>query len=97
LTATPPKSTNKHDMTNQLEISIRDFFHDFASDILLQAHADSNDPQAVKMALLDHFEEIYPRFAKTEVFKQCFEKEDHELMVEAYKKNFTLLLQGHLP
>lgn len=51
-------------MTNQLEISIRDFFHDFASDILLQAHADSNDPQAVKMALLDHFEEIYPDLPK---------------------------------
>lgn len=80
-----------------LEREISTFFRQFALTILHQKHIDVNDKRAFKVALIDYYEQIYPAFSQTEVFKRCFEKEHHEQMVEAYKENFFLLLQGTLP
>jgi len=80
-----------------IEQEIQDFFHQFTLRILREANADPNSPKAVKMAMLDHFESIYPHFSMTDVFKRCNGKEHHDLMVEEYKKNFTLLLEGKVP
>jgi len=83
--------------SNEIKSQVQCFFHDFAVQIILMAKADPNNPQAVKMALLEHYEEIYPRFSTTEVFKQCNHTPLHDTMVEAYKHNFGLLLSGILP
>lgn len=80
-----------------MEKEIATFFRDFAFRILTMEHADPNSPREVKQALVNHFEEIYPAFAMTEVFKQNFEKAGHNKMVEVYKANFSLLLLGKLP
>ena len=34
-------------------------FRDFALQVLAEAHVDPNNPKAVKLAMLDHYEEIY--------------------------------------
>ena len=48
--------------------------------------------------MLDYYEEIYPAFARTDIFKACPEgSADYETMVEAYKQNFSLLLEGRIP
>ena len=73
------------------------FFHDLAWQTIMAAKAAPNNPQAVKMAMLDHFEEIYPRFSTTEIFRQCNGTALHEVMVEEYRGNFNLLLSGILP
>ena len=49
------------------------------------------------MMMVNHCEEIYPAFAKTDVFKRHFQQEGHDRMVEEYKRCFTLLLTGRLP
>ena len=82
-------------MTIQSEV--REFFHDFTLHVLQKAGADPSSPRSVKMAMLDNFEAIYPQFEKTDVFRRCYGKELHEQMVEEYKKNFTLLLEGKVP
>lgn len=80
-----------------METEIAIFFRDFALRILTMAHADPNNPREFKQAMLDHYEDIYPAFAETEVFKANFQKAGHKKMVDAYKANFTLLLMGKLP
>ncbi len=82
---------------NTLQQDIAQFFRQFALEVLRKANVDPNNPQAFKMAMVDHFEEIYPRFAMTAVFQEHNEKARHEEMVEEYKRCFTLLLQGTLP
>lgn len=77
------------------EIAI--FFRDFALRVLTQEHADPNSPREVKNAMLNHYEEIYPAFALTEVFQKHYGKTGHDEMVEAYKANFSLLLMGKVP
>lgn len=76
---------------------IATFFRDFALRVLAAAHADPNNPRAVKMAMLDHYEEIYPRFSLTTVFQENYNKEGHEEMVAEYRRCFSLLLVGRLP
>lgn len=73
------------------------FFHDFAWQTIMAANADPDNPQAVKMALIDHLEEIYPRFSTTEIFRRYNGTALHEIMVEEYRGNFSLLLSGILP
>ena len=73
------------------------FFRNFALRVLTMEHADPNSPREVKNAMLNHYEEIYPAFALTEVFKHNYGKTGHDEMVEAYKANFSLLLMGKLP
>lgn len=80
-----------------MKTEISKFFHDFTLRILLAEHADPNNPRQVKEAMINHYEEIYPAFAQTEVFKRCYNQPDHDKMVEAYKENFTMLLCGKIP
>lgn len=80
-----------------MEQEIADFFRDFAMKIIMQAHVDPNNPQQVKLALIDHFEEIYPAFSQTEVFHLNYQKAGHDKMVSIYKDCFTQLLLGRLP
>ena len=84
-------------MKDQMQEDITSFFRAFALQVLRKANVDPNDPRAFKLAMLDHYEEIYPRFSLTEVFRQHNEKVRHEEMVEEYKRCFTLLLMGRLP
>jgi hypothetical protein len=51
----------------------------------------------MKLALLDHYEEIYPRFSLTPVFHACYKKAGHAKMVEEYRRCFSMLLVGRLP
>lgn len=81
----------------QIRHDVKDFFHRFATDIIRQAGADPSAPSEVKMAMIDHFERIYPNFAQTQVFQQCNQTEKEPSMIEAYRENFTLLLQGRIP
>lgn len=76
---------------------IATFFRDFALRVMLTEHADPNNPHEVKEAMLNHYEDIYPAFAKTEIFKKYYNQPDHDKMVEAYKENFTMLLCGKIP
>lgn len=80
-----------------IEREVACFFRNYALDILSKQHIDSSDKRAVKQALIEYYEQIYPAFAETKIFKLCFEKEYHDNMVEAYKKNFYLLLEGIIP
>ncbi len=80
-----------------MEKEIATFFRGFALRVLLAEHADPNNPRQVKEVMVNHYEEIYPAFAQTEVFKKYNNQPGHDKMVEAYKKNFTLLLNGRLP
>ncbi|MBM6992197.1 MAG: hypothetical protein I3J02_02890 [Prevotella sp.] len=84
-------------MKNQLQEDITTFFRDFALQVLRDADVDPNDSRAFKMAMLDHYEEIYPHFSLTEVFRENNGQKRHEEMVEEYKRCFTLLLMGRLP
>jgi hypothetical protein len=47
--------------------------------------------------MLDHYEEIYPRFSLTEVFRANNGKAGHQAMVDEYRRCFSLLLSGRLP
>ncbi|MGI6232301.1 MAG: hypothetical protein ACOYJF_05545 [Prevotella sp.] len=80
-----------------IDEEIQHFFRNFALEILTKAQADLNNPKEVKMAMLDHYEEIYPAFAKTETFRQNNGTEHHEEMVQAYRECFSMLLMGRLP
>lgn len=83
---------------SELEQEIQAFFRSFALQIINDAKADANDPRAVKQAMLEHYEDIYPAFARTQTFKACPEgSENYATMVEAYRYNFTILLEGRLP
>ena len=73
------------------------FFHHFAMRIMLLEHVDPNNPRNVKMSMLNHYEEIYPAFAQTNVFKENNGREGHDKMVELYKEYFTMLLAGKIP
>jgi hypothetical protein len=84
-------------MKDNMKEEITDFFRDFAMRILMNAHVDPNDSRAFKLAMLDHYEEIYPRFSLTKVFRENNKSERHEEMVEEYKRCFSLLLIGQLP
>ena len=91
-------SIRMNDSTHKdIKDKVNAFFHDFARQTIMAAKADPNNPQAVKMAMLDHFEEIYPRFSTTEIFHRCNGTALHEIMVEEYRDNFNLLLSGFLP
>lgn len=76
---------------------ISSFFHHFAMHIMLLEHADPNNPKSVKMSMLNHYEEIYPAFAQTNVFKENNGREGHDKMVELYKEFFSMLLVGKIP
>lgn len=83
---------------SELEQKIQMFFRSFALQTLQQTKADATNPRAVKQAILDYYEEIYPAFARTDIFKACPEgSADYKTMVEAYKQNFSLLLEGRIP
>lgn len=76
---------------------ISSFFHHFAMHIMLLEHADPNNPKSIKMSMLNHYEEIYPAFAQTKVFKENNGREGHDKMVELYKEFFSMLLMGKIP
>ena len=80
-----------------MEKEIATFFRNFALRTMLAEHADPNNPKDVKQAMLNHYEDIYPAFSQTDIFKRCYNKHEHERMVAAYKENFTLLLNGRIP
>lgn len=82
---------------NQIEQEVALFFRHYALSVLQHHQVDTTDKRAVKQTLIAYYEQIYPAFSKTKVFEYCFEKAQHNVMVEAYKKNFLLLLQGVLP
>lgn len=84
-------------MKNKMQEEITSFFRDFAMRILMDAHVDPNDSKAFKLAMLDHYEEIYPRFSLTKVFQENNKSGRHEEMVEEYRRCFSLLLTGRLP
>lgn len=73
------------------------FFREFALRVLHEAHVDPNDPRAFKLAMLDHYEEIYPHFALTPVFRKHNGTAGHQQMVDEYRRCFSLLLVGRLP
>jgi hypothetical protein len=80
-----------------MQEAVTAFFHDFALQVIANAHVDPNNPRAVKLAMLDHYEEIYPRFSLTEVFRANNGKAGHQAMVDEYRRCFSLLLSGRLP
>ena len=84
-------------MKDKMKEDVTEFFRDFVMRVLMNAHVDPNDSKAFKLAMLDHYEEIYPRFSLTKVFQENHKKERHEEMVEEYKRCFSLLLIGRLP
>ena len=84
-------------MNQSLHDDIRLFFRQFALGQLSPTDADALDPRDIKMMMVNHCEEIYHEFAKTDVFKRHFQQEGHDRMVEEYKRCFTLLLTGRLP
>lgn len=84
-------------MKKTLQEEITGFFRAFALQVLREANVDPNDSRAFKMAMLDHYEEIYPRFSLTEVFQDNNNKARHQEMVDEYKRCFSLLLMGKLP
>ena len=83
-------------MKDTIRAEVTTFFRTFALQ-LQQAHVDPNDPRGMKLALLDHYEEIYPRFSLTPVFHACYQKAGHDKMVEEYRRCFSMLLVGRLP
>ena len=76
-------------MKDTIRAEVTTFFRTFALQVLQQAHVDPNDPRGMKLALLDHYEEIYPRFSLTPA--------GHDKMVEEYRRCFSMLLVGRLP
>lgn len=84
-------------MNQSLHDDISLFFRQFALNQLSSTSTEAVDPRDIKMMMVNHCEEIYPAFAKTEVFKRHYQQEGHDLMVEEYKRCFTLLLTGRLP
>ncbi len=84
-------------MNQNLRDDISLFFRQFALKRLSAADATDVDPRDIKMMMVNHCEEIYPAFARTDVFKRCFQQAGHDRMVEEYKRCFTLLLSGRLP
>lgn len=84
-------------MKDKMHEDIVAFFRTFALQVLAHAQVDPNDPHGVKMALLDHYEEIYPRFSMTDVFKTHYQKKRHAEMVDEYRRCFSMLLMGRLP
>jgi hypothetical protein len=88
-----PETKIPADMQHEIE----EFFRQFALRLLMQAHADPNNPQQVKMALIDHFEEIFPAFSLTAVYQEHAHSARREQMIEVYKACFTQLLMGRLP
>lgn len=84
-------------MKDSIRSEVTAFFRTFALQVLQQAHVDPNDPRGMKLALLDHYEEIYPRFSLTPVFHECYRKAGHAKMVEEYRRCFSMLLVGRLP
>ncbi len=84
-------------MKDTIREEVTTFFQTFALQVLQQAHVDPNDPKAMKLALLDHYEEIYPRFSLTPVFHACYRKAGHTKMVAEYRRCFSMLLVGRLP
>ncbi len=84
-------------MKDQMQQDITAFFRDFALQVLRTAKVDPNDSKAFKLAMLDYYEEIYPHFSQTQVFRENNNQARHEEMVEEYKRCFTLLLMGRLP
>lgn len=80
-----------------MQEDITQFFRDFAMRVLMAAHVDPNNSREFKLAMLDHYEDIYPQFSLTTVFQENNNKARHEEMVEEYKRCFTLLLMGKLP
>lgn len=81
--------------TMQDDISL--FFRQFALQRLSPAGSGNIDPQAIKMMMVNHCEEIYHAFSETEIFKLHYQQAGHDQMVEEYKRCFTLLLSGRLP
>jgi hypothetical protein len=88
---------NMKNMRTPMQEAITVFFRDFALKVLAEAHVDPNNPKAVKLAMLDHYEEIYPHFSMTDVFRENNEKAGHVAMVEEYRRCFSLLLTGRVP
>lgn len=84
-------------MKDKMQEDIVAFFRAFALQVLAHAHVDPNDPYGVKMALLDHYEEIYPSFSLTPVFRANYHKRRHAEMVDEYRRCFSMLLMGRLP
>lgn len=84
-------------MATNMEREIAVFFRKFALRILAMEYVDPNDSRGVKMALLNHYEEIYPAFTLTASFQQNVHTVNEARMIEAYKYNFSLLLAGRLP
>ncbi len=84
-------------MNHTMHEDISTFFRQFALQHLAAADGAKPSPQAVKMMMVSHSEDIYPAFAETAVFKRCFQQEGHQQMVDEYKRCFTLLLCGRLP
>ena len=76
-------------MKDRIRSEVTAFFRTFALQVLQQAHVDPNDPRGMKLALLDHYEEIYPRFSLTPA--------GHAKMVSEYRRCFSMLLVGRLP
>ena len=87
----------KEILNTDISEEVKTFFHHFALNILTEKGVNINDKRAVKETMVEFYETIYPAFSKTNVFERCFEKPQHEEMVEEYKKNFCLLLEGKLP
>lgn len=84
-------------MNQSLQDDISLFFREFALWQLSATGSQHINPRDIKMMMVDHCEEIYPAFAKTDVFKCNYQQEGHMRMVEEYKRCFTLLLEGKLP
>lgn len=84
-------------MNNQLQEDVTVFFRKFALRVLEDAKVNPNDPKAFKLAMLDHYEQIYAHFSQTQVFKDNYNQAKHDEMVAEYKRCFTLLLMGKLP
>lgn len=84
-------------MSQNLHDDISLFFRQFALSHLSANATNTPDSQDIKMMMVNHCEEIYPAFAKTDVFRHHYQQEGHERMVEEYKRCFTLLLTGRLP
>jgi hypothetical protein len=86
-----------YSMNTNMENDIKTFFRQFAMQKIAQAQADPNNPRQVMMALLNHFEEIYPAFSLTEVYRLNAYTSKREEMIRIYKDCFSHLLAGRLP
>lgn len=82
----------------EISTAVHAFFHDFAMDVVKREQVSPDNSRAMKMAMIEYYERIYPLFVKTEVFRSCWQGTmDYEVMVEEYKANFSLLLAGRMP